>query len=1479
MWDGLDAYGRKVQGAQPISIRLGYKYVGRRCNGLGDCPYFPGMYDILWSRWDGKIGRWDFSGRGLGGWSLSVQHFYNPAEKTLYLGTGERSEATGVGKVVTEPLSSHNLETKYGIKYGAGFEQLAVAPDGSLYIVSAGNHVYRYDPVNDTVTIVAGWCSDNYCQGGYGGDGGPATLARLHYPQGLAFGPDGSYYIADTLNGRIRRVGADGIITTVAGNGASGYSGDGGPALNASLYNPDNLAVGFDGTIYIADGGNSRIRRVSPDGIITTLVVFPGISYATGLAVGPDGSLYYSSAWSPPNRVFRLWPDGRTTVVAGNATQGSGGDGGPAVEAQLDRPWGVAAERDGTLFITEDFNVTYTVPYGSGNCSQGRVRRVGSDGIITTVAGGGPSCALSPGDYGGFDGPANAATLPGLHSIALGLDGSMYVNHSSYLYRIGPQLSGFSTSDILIPSSDARQVYVFNSSGRHLRTIDALTQSLIYQFSYDSAGRLIQIADTEGNTTTIERNAAGIPTAIVSSYGQRTTFALNAGGYLSGITNPSGETTSFAYSGDGLMTGMTTPRGQTYLYSYDTLGRLTRDENPAGGFQALTRTELENGYEVSHATAMSRTTTYRVENLSTGDKRNVNLFPNGLQAEALYKTDGTDQTTFPDGTRTVGKPGPDPRFGMQAPIAQSFSVSVPSGLSITASAARTVTLSDPNNPLSLQTQNDTVTVNGQSYTSSYNGTTRRYTTRSPVGREFYTTLNEKGDVVEVQTLGYSSVRYLYDPSGRMTNIVKSTGTDERVTGFSYGTDGFLNQVVDPLNRTYGFIRDAAGRVQTYIPPDGSSVTYTYDQNGDVLTVMPPGRPAHSYTYTQDGLIGTYTAPVVGSENSTTQYAYNADQQLSSIIHPDGKMIAFAYDGSGRLSSMTLEEGTITPTYSPSTGALTTLTSPGGVTLDFTYDGFLPTGEMWSGPVTGSVTRTYGAGLRMNSISVNGSQTISLQYDQDGLLTQAGSLAISRSTQNDSITGTNLGAVSTSKTHNSFGELIGESGSYNSSTILDIQYVRDKLGRILQKTETLQGSTDTYAYTYDVNGRLTEVRKNGATISIYTYDGNGNRTGANFGSPVADISYDDQDRLIQYGSTIYTHTANGELQTKTAAGQITTYQYDALGNLRQVTLPAGTVISYLIDGRNRRIGKRVDGSLTQGFLYESALKPIAELDGTNTLRSLFIYGTRSTIPDYMVRDGNTYRILADHLGSPRLVVNTSTGEIVQRIDYDEFGNMTQDTQPGFQPFGFAGGLYDSHTGLLRFGARDYDPRIGRWTTKDYEGFSQGSLNRYTYVDNDPVNWHDPDGQLRVDASSFPTTAQGKKLLEKVRAALRNLTGEKGEGDEWKSVPKKLRGERDWLDENYKEIWDKTVIRYDKNECGAGVGPGEKEGEWVITIGPLFEKERWKVIDLEKVILHEYLHPALKPGLRMGESFEHGTIDQIIKYDLRYPGAPNPAVGLI
>ena len=158
-------------------------------------------------------------------------------------------------------------------------------------------------------------------------------------------------------------------------------------------------------------------------------------------------------------------------------------------------------------------------------------------------------------------------------------------------------------------------------------------------------------------------------------------------------------------------------------------------------------------------------------------------------------------------------------------------------------------------------------------------------------------------------------------------------------------------------------------------------------------------------------------------------------------------------------------------------------------------------------------------------------------------------------------------------------------------------------------------------------------------------------------------------------------------------------------------------------------------------YKDQLNPVAELDGAGNVVARFVYGTKSNVPDYVVKGGQTYRIFTDHLGSVRLVVNTATGEVAQRLEYDAFGVVLEDTAPGYQPFGFAGGIYEAATGLVRFGRRDYDAEVGRWLSKDplasiavrvlYLG---DETNAYSYAVNDPIGRFDLDGRQSF-ASGF------------------------------------------------------------------------------------------------------------------------------------------------
>ena len=257
-----------------------------------------------------------------------------------------------------------------------------------------------------------------------------------------------------------------------------------------------------------------------------------------------------------------------------------------------------------------------------------------------------------------------------------------------------------------------------------------------------------------------------------------------------------------------------------------------------------------------------------------------------------------------------------------------------------------------------------------------------------------------------------------------------------------------------------------------------------------------------------------------------------------------------------------------------------------------------------------------------------------------------------------------------------------------------------------------------------------MTENGNPVASYGYDQNGNRVSVN-AAMIA--TYDNQDRLLNYGSNSYAYNENGELLTKTNPSGTTSYTWDALGNLLGVKLPNGQNIQYLYDGQNRLVGKEVNGTLVQGFLYGGQLEPVAELDGSGNIVEQFVYGTRPNVPDYIIKGNSIYRVITDQLGSPELIVDASNGQVAEQIRYDAWGNVTSDSNPGFQPFGFAGGLYDSDTGLVHFGARDYDPETGRWISKDPIEFGGGDTNLYGYVIDDPINRTDSLGLYALGIS--------------------------------------------------------------------------------------------------------------------------------------------------
>ena len=254
---------------------------------------------------------------------------------------------------------------------------------------------------------------------GFSGDNGPATSARFSSPNGVAIDARGSLYIADLYNDRIRKVGTDGVITTFAGKLGGTFAGDGGPATEAGLFDPAGVAVDEKGNIYIADMDNNRVRRVDTTGKITTVAGNGNFGYTgdngaatqtalsspAAVAVDATGNIYIADLFN--SRIRKVNAQGIITTFAGTGVDGYAGDNGPAIEARIDTPEGVSVDRAGNVYIADSASAV--------------VRRVDTAGVITTFAGTGVD------GYSGDGGQARLARLSSPRGVVAEAGGNIYI--------------------------------------------------------------------------------------------------------------------------------------------------------------------------------------------------------------------------------------------------------------------------------------------------------------------------------------------------------------------------------------------------------------------------------------------------------------------------------------------------------------------------------------------------------------------------------------------------------------------------------------------------------------------------------------------------------------------------------------------------------------------------------------------------------------------------------------------------------------------------------------------------------------------------------------------------------------------------------------------------------------------------------------------------------------------------------------------
>ncbi|MBE2320610.1 hypothetical protein DVA67_031915 [Solirubrobacter sp. CPCC 204708] len=1384
-WDGLDAYDRQIQGRVTAKINVIYVYEFNYYDAPEDFESSFGQFGSDTQVFDGRfacgnrsgnmdthffcgipigqtitraIGSWDARPTdGLGGWSLRDHHAYDPVERALRRGDGSTVRSEAMAPVVETLAGTTNSGVGGGRgssnypKDGAPADESNIdyladyvrSPDGNLYLHNGlnRNDIFRISR-DGKIYLFAG----NGVKGGQPtGDGGPAKAAGLGTVQQLAAAPDGSLIIAsygdDWDTEVLRKVSPDGSkIERIAGTlDRSAPMGDGKPALEAHIGVVNDMAVAPDGTIYWTErptqrsGWKGLLRKVAPDGIVTTVAGLgtkpaengtPAAeaslgSDPQGVAIGNDGSIYIAQRYE--KMVTRIDPSGRAFRFAGKGNhdeRGKLGLGGQASQSYIDSPYTLAAGTDGNVYIRV---LGYDV-----SPSSSVILRVDPNGVLQQYAG----RLIGTCGSGAVDGEGATSVCLSDHSRTIGVDGDGGLTFADGRYRIrkvAPPLPGFDADGLALPSSDGSEVYEFDRNGRHLATRNGFTGAKIRTFEYDAAKQLVGVVDAGGNRTRIERDGAGKALAIVAPGGPRTTLVVNSDGWLESAKNPAGEEFRFTYA-NGLIKSFRKPAGGTTTFDYDGVGRLVKHNGADGEHRTLTREELEDGTRVTITTGGGKATKYTMQVLDNGDRRRIVEEPAGGKTTSTVRVDGITELVQPDGTKTEYEIAPDPRWGAQVPIVAVKTVTTPDGKTSVVKRTDRVSLATPRDPFSLTSLRTSFAETGGG-TRTWEYSDETVTETSAGGRTTTTKLDVYGRVLE-QSLDsdLAPLVYTYDERGRAKSMSQGA---ESVT-FAYDAKHRLVSETDAAGHVTGYVYDDADRVIEKRLPGGRTYRYSYDDNGNIETMTSPRGKVHRFGFTDGDRSQDYTPA-----SSTGKYAraYSNDRALQSVGLPSGATQTMGYDTGGRLTSEDHVQSKRSFTYEGGRDQFDTITrsladGSGAQTLDVDYDGALPKRLTFGGVAAGTYEYTYGDRVLPTAEKLTvGATTVTreLGFDEDRLATKSGPFTITRQGPGGAVSKISDGKLSLEYAYDDNGRPVGRTLKVGTTERFFQQLTFNTVGLAGARSERVDGAADALSYEYDPAGQLRAVKRGGTVVESHTYDLDGNRLGGG-------AEYDDQDRLKARDGVSYTWDADGFLLSRGAD----TFTYSRSGELL-----AAKGVLYSYDAIGRRVA-RMEGAAKTTYLYGNPANPwqvTASVAGD--VITTYFYDADDRL-FALERAGERYYVGADANGSPRIVVRASDGVVVRKVAYDAFGVETQVTGTFELAIGFAGGLRDGVTGLVRFGLRDYDPVAGRFTAKDASFFSGSPHNLYDYAGNNPITMRDPSGLVCIGWSMYATFGGGVQL---------------------------------------------------------------------------------------------------------------------------------------
>uniref|UniRef100_A0A8C0FNN1 Teneurin-4 n=1 Tax=Bubo bubo TaxID=30461 RepID=A0A8C0FNN1_BUBBB len=1337
IWDKTDVYSQKVYGLSEAFVSVGYEYES--------CPDL-----ILWEKRTAVLQGYEIDASKLGGWSLDKHHALNIQSGILHKGNGENQFISQQPPVIGSIMGngrrrSISCPSCNGLADGNKLlapVALTCGSDGSLY-VGDFNYIRRIFPSGNVTNILE-------------------LRYTLHSPAHkyyLTTDPiTGSIYLSDTNSRRIYKIKSTTSVKDIvknsevlAGTGDQCLPfddtrcGDGGKGTDATLTNPRGITVDKFGLIYFVDG--TMIRRIDQNGIISTVLGSNDLTSArplscdsvmdisqvrlewpTDLAVNPmDNSLYVLDN----NVVLQISENHQVRIVAGRPMhcQVPGMDhfllSKVAIHATLESATALAVSHNGVLYIAE-----------TDEKKINRIRQVTTNGEISLVAGAPSSCDCKNDAncdcFSGDDGYAKDAKLNAPSSLAVCADGELYVADLGnirirFIRKNKPFLNTQNLYELSSPID--QELYLFDTSGKHLYTQSLTTGDYLYNFTYSGDGDITLITDNNGNLVNIRRDSTGMPLWLVVPDGQVYWVTIGTNSALKSVTTQGHEVAMMTYHGNsGLLATKSNENGWTTFYEYDSFGRLTNVTFPTGQVSSF-RSDTDSSVHVQVETSSKDDVTITTNLSASG------AFYTLLQVRNSYYigADGSLRLMLANGMEVALQTEPHLLAGTVNPTVGKRNVTLPidNGLNLVEWRQRK------------EQARGQVTVFGRRL---------RVHNRNLLSLDFDRVTRTEKIYDDHRKF---TLRILYDqagrpslwsPSSRLNGVNVTYSPGGHIAGIQRGT---MSERME---------YDQSGRITSRIFADGKSWSYTYLEKSMVLLLH--SQRQYIFEFDKNDRLSSVTMPNVARQtletirsigyyrniyrppegNASVIQDFTEDEQLLNTLYlGTGRRVIYKYGKLSKLAEMLYDTTKISFTYDETAGMLKTINLQNeGFTCTIRYRQIGPLIDRQifrfteEGMVNARFDYNYDNSFRVTSMQAVINETplpIDLyRYDDvSGKTEQFGKFGVIYYDINQIIT---TAVMTHTKHFDAYGRMKEVQYEIFRSLMywMTVQY--DNMGRVVKKELKVgpYANTTRYSYEYDADGQLQTVSINDKPLWRYSYDLNGNLHLLSPGNSarLTPLRYDLRDRITRLGDVQYKMDEDGFLKQR--GNDI--FEYNSAGLLiKAYNKASGWSVKYRYDGLGRRVSSKTSHGHHLQFFYADLTNPtkVTHLynHSSSEITSLY-YDLQGHLFAMELSSGDEFYIACDNIGTP-LAVFSGTGLMIKQILYTAYGEIYMDTNPNFQIIiGYHGGLYDPLTKLIHMGRRDYDVLAGRWTSPDHDMWKHLSSNNimpfnlYMFKNNNPIS---------------------------------------------------------------------------------------------------------------------------------------------------------------